>query len=97
MNVRNLVLFSDMRQFTCEINEDMIAQRGDKIFAKIKADGLIPDMKGIDIYVMGASTAGIRLEKWRKLERFWRKFFAEAGGNLKCYSIGRHPLNEEQK
>ena len=84
-----LVMFSDMRQFTREISEDMIVQRGDKILGQLKADDMIPDMRGIDIHVMGASTAGLSLQRWRKLERFWRKFFAASGGKLKSYSIGR--------
>ncbi len=84
-----LVILSDMRQFAKEISEDMIAQSGEKIIAKLKAEGLIPDMKGIDIYVMGASTAGMSIEKWKKLERFWTSFFSQTGASLKCYDIGR--------
>lgn len=85
-----LVIFSDMRQFTKEINEDMIVQRGDKVLTQLKADNLVPDMRGIEVYVMGVSTANIKIRNWKKLEAFWKNFFCEAGGNLKCYDMGRH-------
>jgi hypothetical protein len=87
---KNLILLSDMRQFTKALDEDVITQNVNAAFSKVKSEQLIPDMKGINVYVMGVSTAGMTVQKWRKLEMFWKKFFAAAGANLKSYDMGRH-------
>jgi hypothetical protein len=84
-----LVLLSDMIQTAQNINSDTLSKKGKSIISELKADGLIPDMKGIDVYVMGASTYGMNLTQWTSLKRFWVKYFSAAEANLKSYSIGR--------
>jgi hypothetical protein len=85
-----MVLLSDMRQFGKGIDENMITKDPDLTFSLVKSKGLIPDMKGVTVYVMGVSTAGMTVEKWRNLEMFWRKFFANGGAKLMSYDMGRH-------
>jgi hypothetical protein len=85
-----MVLVSDMRQFTREIDENMITQDVDRAFTRVKSQGLIPDMEGIDVYCMGVSTARMNVKKWQALRDFWQKFFSAAGANLRRYDIGRN-------
>lgn len=91
---KRLIVLSDMLQFSKEITPARIASRGDRVLEQLRADGLVPDMSGIEIYVMGASTAGIDARTWTGVKRFWVRYFKEAGAYLKSYSIQRHwPLD----
>jgi hypothetical protein len=87
---KKLILISDMKQFAKDIGPAKIAAQGDKILSGLKVDGLIPDMTGIEVYVMGASTAGLDAKTWSGLKKFWASYFKTAGATLKCYSIQRH-------
>jgi hypothetical protein len=84
-----LVLLSDMIQTAQGIKPETLARDGGKVLNNLKADSLIPDMRGVEVYVMGASTNGMNLKTWTKLKHFWLKYFAYAGANMKAYSIGR--------
>jgi hypothetical protein len=87
--LKNLIFFSDMRQCTQDINEQSIVRNGDQVVSKLKADGLIPNMKGIDVWCMGVSSNGLNVFQYQKIENFWRTFFSAAQANLRCYDIGR--------
>jgi hypothetical protein len=87
--VKNLVLFSDMRQCAQGINEDSIVRNADQVIARLKSEGLIPNMKGIDVWCMGVSSNGLNVFQYQKIENFWRTFFAAAQANLRCYDFGR--------
>lgn len=86
---RILVIFSDMRQCLPDFNEDTIISKGDMILSQLKGDGLIPPMKGIEVYCMGVSTRDLTLLAYRRLGQFWLNYFSIAGTSLKCYDIGR--------
>jgi hypothetical protein len=86
---KNLIYYSDMRQCAQGINEEAIVKNGDQVVARLKADGLIPNMKGIDVWCMGVSTHGLNVVQYQKIENFWRSFFSAAQANLRCYDFGR--------
>jgi flagellar basal body-associated protein FliL len=88
-NLKNLIFFSDMRQCAQGINEESIVKKGDQVVARLKADGLIPNMKGINVWCMGVSSNGLNVFQYQKIENFWRTFFAAAQANLRCYDFGR--------
>ena len=79
-----------MLQFSKDISPVKIASKGRKILGELKAEGVVPDMSSMDVYVMGASTAGLDAKTWMGVKRFWGNYFREAGACLKCYSIQRH-------
>jgi hypothetical protein len=87
---RKLILLSDMLQFTKDVTPEKIALEGDTVLKSLKAEGLIPDMTGIEVYVMGASTAGVDPKTWRGVKGFWVRYFEKTGACLKTYSIQRH-------
>ncbi|RLI68592.1 hypothetical protein DRO91_08830 [Candidatus Heimdallarchaeota archaeon] len=84
-----LIIISDMKQFKNNINPQTLAENGDRILQKLKSEGLIPDLSGVDVYVMGASTAGLDARTWLGIKRFWTNYFKAANANLKCYTIQR--------
>lgn len=87
---RVLVLISDMLEHRKDMTPAKIASRGTKVLSQLKSEGLIPDMTGIQVYVMGASTAGIDAGTWRGVKNFWVSYFKMAGACLRCYTIQRH-------
>jgi len=87
---RKLILISDMLQFAKNMSPEKISLGGDEILRKLKGEGLIAQMGGIEVYVMGASTAGVDAKTWMGVKRFWINYFNNAGASLKCYSIQRH-------
>jgi hypothetical protein len=86
---KKLILISDMLQFSKDITPVKIAAKGSKILEELKSEGLIPDMSSMDVYVMGASTAGLNAKTWIGVKGFWGRYFKEADACLKCYSIQR--------
>jgi hypothetical protein len=52
---------------------------------RLVADGSIPDLRGVSVYVVGAgvqASSGLRADRFLTLERFWQAFVARAGGSL---------------
>ncbi|MFN3370885.1 MAG: hypothetical protein ACK4Z0_05090, partial [Sphingomonadaceae bacterium] len=56
-----------------------------RLFARARAEGLLPPLAGVDLHVIGA---GGRL--YAAVEGFWRAYAAETGATLRSY--GRLPL-----
>jgi hypothetical protein len=85
-----LFIFSDMRQETRELN----LEPGDTVpvsrsLAVAERRRLIPDLKGVDAWVMGADDAGKSVAYWTSLRDFWGAYFTKAGANLRGYSTLR--------
>jgi hypothetical protein len=85
---RSLILFSDMRQSTPELNlESPKLAEHDPRFAK--ACKSIPHLQGVGIYVLGADGAGRSDAYWQGLRSFWETCSKHAGANLEYYSVLR--------
>jgi hypothetical protein len=85
-----LLIIGDMREHRKLLNEDSIFQRGDDILSQMRADGEIPDLAGMDIYILGASTVGLSPMQWGKIRAWWFKLLTSGGGRIVCYDVGRH-------
>jgi hypothetical protein len=86
-----LVILSDMRQNTSDLNLEMhTAIVTDMFFAKIKDKRLVADLRGIEVYVLGADNAGRDVSYWSRLHEFWCQYFHETGGRLERYSTLRN-------
>jgi hypothetical protein len=85
-----LVIFSDMRQDTPELNLDQLTIV-DVIGAMtaLERGGLVPDLKGVEVYALGVDAAGKSPAYWQSLRTFWAKYFSKAGATLRCYSMFR--------
>ncbi len=86
---KHIILLSDMIQHTKYLDEEMMSQDPNKAFLKVKADALVPNLKTVSVYVLGASTVNLTVRQWRSLEIFWRKFFTAAEARLVCYDMAR--------
>ncbi len=85
---KSLVLLSDMRPASGGLNGRAIAERGDAILAQMKANGLVADLRGTNVYVMGFSPVGLTLPAYKSLEAFWRGFFETSGCNVRGLDVG---------
>ena len=88
-----LVLFSDMRNDTRELE----LERPRKIptalaLSKVERTGLMPNLHGVEVYVVGVDGAGKDIAYWQSLRNFWTAYFTRTGANLKRYSILREPI-----
>lgn len=84
---RVLVLLSDMQHASNDfsLEKDKITEAYiDKTLARLQQDGKMPDLKGVDIYVAGATAKTD--DRYNQIRKFWEKLFAQAGGRLKSYS-----------
>jgi hypothetical protein len=87
-NPKTLLIFSDMRQSTPEL--DMEPQSiVPSFFSVSKKCGPIPALGGVRIVVLGADGAGKSVAYWQSLRSFWAEYFHGTGAVLKDYSVLR--------
>jgi hypothetical protein len=59
-----------------------------------KKNNLIPDLKGVKVYVAGASAD--EAKKFRSIEKFWNNYFESTGADFSSHRYG-HSLLEFEK
>jgi hypothetical protein len=85
-----LVVFSDMRQDTAALSLERLSRGSvEPMLARVTAEGLVPNLKGLRVIVLGTNTARQRPSYWQNVREFWSKFFEKAEAQLKEYSILR--------
>ena len=83
-------MLSDMRQETPELN--LAPAKTTSLQPELDAvrrQRLIPDLKRVDVYVLGADNAGRDIGYWQTLRDFWQAYFQATGANLRSYSVSR--------
>ena len=92
---RNLIVFSDMRHNTAEINlENQKKVDVEATVAKAVKLGLIPDLGKVKIWCLGVHTIGVTPEYWGSLKGFWTKVFHRSGSQLVAFTMERRFQNE---
>jgi len=88
-----LVILSDMRQHTAEV--DLESGRHVPDFERIETEKeiMIPSLKTVDVYVLGVDGAGKPVVYWKSLRTFWAAYFQETGARLLDYSVLREVPN----
>jgi hypothetical protein len=87
---KRLVLFSDMRHYTQEIDiEHPIKIVVPQTLARVQQYNLLADLRGIDVYVLGVDGANKSACYWESLREFWVNYFKKAGADLKTFSMSR--------
>lgn len=84
---RVLVLLSDMQHASSDFDlekANITDKFIDETLAKLQQAGRIPDLKGVEVYVAGATARTD--ERYRQIRNFWEKLFKQAGVELKSYS-----------
>jgi hypothetical protein len=85
---RVVVFYSDMRHATPGLDlESPAIIRADEVLTAVQRHGLLADLSGVAVYVLGADAAGKRVGQWESLKQFWAAYFKKAGANLLSYSI----------
>ncbi len=92
-----LVILSDMVQDSKEYNFDRVKVT-DAYTANIikhrQKNNLVPNLKGVKVYVAGASADEAR--KFRSIEKFWNSYFKVTGADFSTHRYG-HSLLEFEK
>jgi hypothetical protein len=87
---RVLVLYSDMRKDTPDLElESERALHLSTALGKVQQRHFLVDLRGIDVYVLGADAAGEQVARWQELRAFWEGYFNRTRAHLKAYSVFR--------
>jgi hypothetical protein len=85
-----LVIFSDMRQDTAALDlEHPRIVSASLAMSRTEKDRLLPDLRGVEVHVLGVDGAGNDIAYWQTLRDFWSVYFKKAGANLKTYTVLR--------
>jgi hypothetical protein len=85
---RTLIIFSDMRQSTQDL--DLESPAIAPSFATVaKRCCTVPRFKDVHGYVLGVDGAGKSSNYWRSLKGFWTEYFSDTGAILMEYSVLR--------
>jgi len=84
---RILVLYSDMRNCTPELNLDspMVGQNAEQKKLHLP----MADLHGVQTYALGVNGADKSLVAWQNLKHFWQDYFRRSGSILRNYSVLR--------
>lgn len=85
---KKLVILSDMRN-TTYVNLESPSSIDEKMLVNVEKAGLIPDLKGVKVWVMGVSSCGKDVKYWLSLKKFWEEFFTKSGASLLSFSMER--------
>jgi hypothetical protein len=82
-----LVVFSDMRQDSRELNlettQPWLPHEKLKILSQKQ---LIGDLQGVEVHILGVDNAGRDFDYWQRLREFWIRYFEFANASLNQYS-----------
>ena len=85
-----LVIFSDMRQDTLTLDlEHPKVVSASLAMGKAERERLLPDLHGVEVYVLGVDGAGKDIAYWQTLRDFWTAYFKKTGADLESYSVLR--------
>ena len=79
-----IVIMSDMLQTVGDINFEREPPPGPAWIARQKASGLIPDLRGACVIVVGADITTARA---LEIRRFWEGYFRAAGARVEQYRL----------
>ncbi len=85
---KRLIILSDMRQVGRGFNfERSVADA--KVLDQVNRQGLIPRLDGVEVWILGAHTAGMDERQWSRLKAFWAEYFRRAKADLKSFTPNR--------
>jgi len=87
-NQSELYIFSDMRQSSRVPDTNMGGRSApDEPLTYLSSKGLIADLAGVRVDILGVDNVGKDLESWHALHTFWQQYFENARARLDQYSI----------
>ena len=84
-----LYIFSDMRQYGRRglDLETPAALDVPRLLRRAQAMRLVPDLKRVDVRVVGAHSLGKSMEYWHQMKAFWKSYFEIAGASLSQFVV----------
>jgi len=85
---RILVLYSDMRHVTHDLNLETPHRFSiDQTIRGLTERGLIADLSGVRVTVSGANADKQRVADWERIRTFWFAYFEKTGATINEYSV----------
>jgi hypothetical protein len=84
-----LVVLSDMRQAKGKYNFEKQPKINTRLIDEVVNDGLIPSLKSVRVWILGAHAEGVSQVYWMSVRDFWREYFKRAGAELVIYTPNR--------
>jgi hypothetical protein len=87
---RNLVFIGDMRQSAkpLDIETPKVISVRDAL-SIVEHHHLLPDLHGVDVWIIGVDAAGKDVAYISSLREFWTAFLAKSGAHLRAFSMMR--------
>jgi len=83
-----LVIFSDMRHNTPDLNLETTAEIAvQSALTKRERRSLVADLHSVEVSVLGVDDAGKPMRYWTQLRQFWLAYFAETRARVAQYSV----------
>ncbi len=89
---RKLVLFSDMRQSSRTLNVEAVPRVPDFRQVRGRVSSEVADLKGVEVFVLGAEETNGSNAYWQALRGFWMDYFQAAEATVRRYSVLREAL-----
>jgi len=86
---KDLIIFSDMRNTTPELNLDSREGVTQFSWALMKRTIPVVDLRGIGVQILGGDAASKSINYWSELRDSWTMYFTDAGADLRSYSVLR--------
>jgi hypothetical protein len=94
-----LLVFSDMRHVGQGYNFEVAKGLAKVHIDELDAQGLLPKLQGVKVWILGAHTNGLSPAHWMKLKDFWCEYLKRSGAELMIFSPSRRfqeDTNERQ-
>jgi hypothetical protein len=89
---RALIIFSDMRHQTPDLDIESSPRVPSFQQAGTRAHIVLADLRGVHVYALGVDGAGKQVAYWQALRQFWTDYIRASGANLEGYSVLREQL-----
>lgn len=86
---KHLIILSDMRQVGRGYDFERSVSEPVRLTGTVERAGLIPRLEHVEVWVLGAHTAGIDERHWGRLKAFWLEYFRRAGARIETFSPNR--------
>jgi hypothetical protein len=87
-----LVIFSDMRHHTRDLDLESSSKITAWSRARINREISVADLKNAQVYALGVDGARKDFVYWSELRQFWITYFQHAGARLMTYSVLREEV-----
>jgi hypothetical protein len=82
-----IVFLSDMRQSGKGVDLEHAPRiETERELKRARELGLVANLNGASVYVLGANSSGRTVLYWQSLRRFWEEYFRAAGADLRAFT-----------